>query len=136
MASMGEREVRQDGLFIHFRHEGDLAEIPFTLAVLVLQDVALALFTAQHFPRRSDFESLGDGFSRFGYTSIFGHRGGECGAFRWIGKGFPGDFHPRITGPKGGPSADFGVRQRGFDALVQRHGVFFTSQAGGRHQLF
>ena len=103
MASTGEREVRQDGLFIHFRHEGDLAEVPFTLAVLVLQDVALALFTAQHFSRRSDFESLGDGFSRFGYTSIFGHRGSECGAFRRIGKGFPGDFHKPKTWVCGAP---------------------------------
>lgn len=63
---MRKRKIREDGLLIHFRHKGDLAEIPLPFAILVLQDVALALFTAQHLPGRSHFESFGDGFSRFG----------------------------------------------------------------------
>ena len=85
---MREREVREDRLLIHFRHKGDFAEIALTLAALVLQDVALALFTAQHLTRRSDFESFGDRLSRFGYTSVFGHRGGESGGFPPFSKVF------------------------------------------------
>ena len=73
-----EREVHLDRLHIDFRHKGDFAEVALPLAVLVLQDVALALFTAQHFTRRSDFESFGDSFSRLGDASIFGHRGAEA----------------------------------------------------------
>ena len=63
---MREREVREDRLLIHFRHKGDFTEVTLTLAILVLQDVALALFAAQHFTRRSNFEAFGDSFSRFG----------------------------------------------------------------------
>lgn len=55
---MGERHVRQDGSFIHFCHEGDFTEIAFPFTILVLQDVAFALFTAQHLSSRSDFESF------------------------------------------------------------------------------
>lgn len=73
-----EREVHLDRLHIDFRHEGDFAEVALTFAILVLQDVALALFTAQHFTRRSDFESFGDSFSRLGDASIFGHRGADA----------------------------------------------------------
>lgn len=76
---MRERKVRKDACFIHFCHEGDFTEVALTLTVLVLQDVALALFTAQHLSSRSDFESFRDSFSRFCYTSVFGHRGGEDG---------------------------------------------------------
>ena len=85
---MRKRKIREDGLLIHFRHKGDLAEIPLPFAILVLQDVALALFTAQHFTRRSDFESFGDRLSRFGYTSVFGHRGDESGGVPWFSKVF------------------------------------------------
>ena len=72
-----ERKVHLDRLHIDFRHKGDFAEVALTLAILVLQDMALALFTAQHFTRRSDFESFGDSFPRLGDTSVFGHRGGD-----------------------------------------------------------
>ena len=74
---MGERHVRLDGFDVHFRHKGDLTEVALTLAILVLQDVALALFTAQHLTRGSYFEPLGISFPRLGDTSIFGHRGGD-----------------------------------------------------------
>lgn len=63
---MRERKVRKDRGGVHFGHKGHFAEVAFALAALVLQDVALALFTAQHLPGRSHFESFGDGFSRFG----------------------------------------------------------------------
>jgi hypothetical protein len=69
--AMGERHVRQDCSFIHFCHEGDFTEVPVPFTILVLQDMAFALFTAQHLSSRSDFESFGDGFSRFGDTSVF-----------------------------------------------------------------
>jgi hypothetical protein len=92
---MRERHVREDGLLIHFCHEGDFTKIALPLAVLILQDVALALFTAQHLTRRSNFESFGDGFSCFGYTSVFGHRGGESGGDPSIGKVFLAAFRLR-----------------------------------------
>ena len=95
---MRERHVREDGFLIHFCHKGDFTEIALPLAALVLQDMALALFTAQHFTRRSDLESLRYGLSRFGYTRIFGHRGGEGGGVPPIGKVFLGSFFsPRVT---------------------------------------
>lgn len=77
--SVRERHVREDGFLIHFCHEGDFAKVAFPFPVLVLEDMTLALFSAQHLTRRSNFETFGDGFSCFGYTRIFGHRGGEGG---------------------------------------------------------
>ena len=74
---MGERHVRLDCFDIHLCHEGDFTEVAFTLAALVLQNMALALFTAQHLTRGSYFEPLGVSFPRLGDTGIFGHRGGD-----------------------------------------------------------
>jgi hypothetical protein len=92
-----ERHVREDGFLIHFCHKGDFAKITFPFPVLVLEDMALALFTAQHLTRRSNFESFRDGFSCFGYTSVFGHRGGEGGGDPPIGKVFLAAFWPLLN---------------------------------------
>ena len=86
--AMGERHVGLDCFDIHFRHEGDFTEVALTLAVLVLQDVALALFTAQHLTRGSYFEPLGISFPRLGDTGIFGHRGGDGRGEAEFGKVF------------------------------------------------
>ena len=85
---MGERHVRLDCFDIHFRHEGDFTEVTLTLAVFVLQDMALALFTAQHLTRGSYFEPLGVSFPRLGDTGIFGHRGGDGKGEARFGKVF------------------------------------------------
>ena len=90
--SVRERHVREDGFLIHFCHEGDFAKVAFPFPVLVLEDMTLALFSAQHLTRRSNCETFGDGFSCFGYTRIFGHRGGEGGGVPPIGKVFLGAF--------------------------------------------
>jgi len=74
---MGERHVRLDCFDIHFRHEGDFTEVTLPLTALILQNMALALFTAQHLTRGSYFEPLGVSFPRLGDTGIFGHRGGD-----------------------------------------------------------
>ena len=76
--AMGERHVRLDCFDIHFRHEGDFTEVALPFAALVLQDMALALFTAQHLTRGSYFEPLGVSFPRLGDTGIFGHRGADA----------------------------------------------------------
>ena len=86
--AMGERHVRLDCFDIHFRHEGDFTEVALTLAALVLQNMALALFTAQHLTRGSYFEPLGISFPRLGDTGIFGHRGGDGRGEAGFGKGF------------------------------------------------
>lgn len=86
--AMGERHVRLDCFDIHCRHEGDFTEVTFTLAALVLQNMALALFTAQHLTRGSYFEPLGVSFPRLGDTGIFGHRGGDGKGEASFGKGF------------------------------------------------
>ena len=69
-------------------NESDFTEVALPFAVLILQDVALALFAAKHLARGSNFEPFGNGFSRFGYTGIFGHRGGECRGSRPMGNQF------------------------------------------------
>ena len=85
---MGERHVRLDCFDIHFRHEGDFTEVTLPLAALVLQNMALALFTAQHLTRGSYFEPLGVSFPRLGDTGIFGHRGGDGKGEARFGKVF------------------------------------------------
>jgi hypothetical protein len=51
---------------IHFCHEGNFTEVPLPLTILVLQQVALAFFTAQELACGSEFEAFGNGFSGFG----------------------------------------------------------------------
>jgi hypothetical protein len=100
---MGERHVRLDCFDIHFRHKGDFTEVALPLAALVLQDVALALFTAQHLTRGSYFEPLGVSFPRLGDTGIFGHRGGDGKGEAPFGKVFFTEFGRtnRATPPTG-----------------------------------
>ena len=62
---MSERHVCLHCGCVHFCHEGDFTEVTLTLAALILQDVALALFTAKHLTGGSNFEPFADGFSRF-----------------------------------------------------------------------
>ena len=69
-------------------NESDFTEVALPFAVLILQDVALALFAAKHLSSCSNFEPFGNGFSRFGYTGIFGHRGSECRGSRLMGNLF------------------------------------------------
>lgn len=73
-----ERKVRLDRRHINFRHEDGLAEAVLALAILVFQQVALALTAAEHFTGTCHLESLGDRFPRFAYTWVLGHRGGDA----------------------------------------------------------
>ena len=90
------RHVRFHRGSIHFSHEGCLTEVALPFAVLILQDVSLALFTAKQLTRGSKFEPFGDGFPRFRDTSVLGHRGAEFSGRIPSSKGFfapfSGDF--------------------------------------------
>ena len=85
---MGERHVRLDCFDIHLCHKGDFTEVALPLTALILQNMALALFTAQHLTRGSYFEPLGISFPRLGDTSIFGHKGRDGKANGTFGKVF------------------------------------------------
>ena len=52
------RHACLDRCGIRLVNHGDFAKVPLTLAVLILQDVALALFAAEHLALGSDFEPL------------------------------------------------------------------------------
>jgi hypothetical protein len=88
----GERHVRFDRRGVHFGHKGHFSEIAFPLTVLVLQQVALAFFAAEHFACSSQLEPFGDGFPGFRDACVFGHRGREGRGFSQTCKRFLDGF--------------------------------------------
>jgi hypothetical protein len=54
------RKVFLNGFNICSRNERHLSEVPLALAILVLQQVTLALFPAQNLPSTCHLESFGD----------------------------------------------------------------------------
>jgi len=68
-----ERKVLFDILDVCCRNKACLAESAFALAALALKQVAFSLETAKYLPCTSDFESLGDGFPCFCFSSYSWH---------------------------------------------------------------
>lgn len=54
------RKVFLNILDVSVRNERHLSEVPLALAILVLQQVSLALFPAQNLPSTCHLESFGD----------------------------------------------------------------------------
>ncbi|WP_425522861.1 hypothetical protein [Akkermansia muciniphila] len=57
---LGERQVLLDCPDLRLVHQSHLAKLALALAGLLLEDVALALFTAQYLARAGYLETLGD----------------------------------------------------------------------------
>ena len=65
---LGEGKVFFNSLDVCIGYEARLTQRAFPLAALLLKNVTLALFPAQHFPCARHLESLGNGFTSFCFT--------------------------------------------------------------------
>ena len=76
---MGERKILSDVSKVSIGDESSLPKTTLALAVLALQQVASPLFPTKNFPCPSDFETLGNGFPCFCFSSDSWHGTGKLG---------------------------------------------------------
>jgi hypothetical protein len=76
---MGERKILSDVSKVSIGHKSSLPKTTLALAVLALQQVASPLFPTKNFSCPSDFETLGNGFPCFCFSSDSWHGAGKLG---------------------------------------------------------
>jgi hypothetical protein len=75
----GKRKILSDVSKVSIGDESSLAKTTLAFAVLALQQVASPLFPTKNFPCSSDFETLGNGFPCFCFSSDSWHGTGKLG---------------------------------------------------------
>jgi hypothetical protein len=75
----GKRKILPDVSKVSIGDQSSLPKTTLALAVLALQQVASPLFPTKNFPSSSDFETLGNGFPCFCFSSDSWHGTGKLG---------------------------------------------------------
>jgi hypothetical protein len=83
---MGERKILSDVSKVSIGDESSLPKTTLALAVLALQQVASPLFPTKNFPSSSDFETLGNGFPCFCFSSDSWHGTGKLGTRHFLAR--------------------------------------------------
>jgi hypothetical protein len=75
----GKRKILPDVSKVSIGDQSSLPKTTLALTVLALQQVASPLFPTKNFPCSSDFETLGNGFPCFCFSSDSWHGTGKLG---------------------------------------------------------